>query len=134
MFSGIPSHFVENVWDEVEPWIKRACERGGDKYTPEDIKGHLVNQEMQLWTYRDDELRLVCVTEIVNYPRKKYARIFIATGKDREKWLPFMSVIKGWAKAQGCDGIETFARRGWFRAFYKKAGWEHTHEIIEMEL
>lgn len=102
------------------------------KMIPEDLFNYLENREMQLWIYRDPHgVAAVCVTEIVSYPRKKYCRIFIGTGRNRRDWQHHRKSIEEWAKAQKCDGMESFARKGWAEIFND---YKNTHIILEKEL
>lgn len=133
MFTGVPHTQIDEVWPHVEAMIEVACRTGNGRYAPEDILAAIKNRDMQAWIYLDAEIELVCITEIVNYPRRKYCRILIATGKNRKKWEHHIEDIEAWAKAQGCDGMETYARKGWWRVFYRPRGWNLTHFFIERD-
>ena len=134
MFTGILHTEIDSVWSEVLPWIEQACGRMRGRMRAEHVKEFLENRTMQLWVYRDAHgVAAVCVTEIVNYPLKKYCRIFIGTGRKRREWQHYVGVIEAWAKSMRFDGIESFARIGWWRAFFKSIGFQRTHEIIEKE-
>jgi hypothetical protein len=78
-----------------------------------------------------DEILAVCVTEVINYPRKKYARVMILTGKERKKWMDlYRESIEKWAIGIGCDGVESLARKGWEREF---KDYDATHVLLEKE-
>jgi hypothetical protein len=123
-FRGIPHDQILSVWPGVVHWIEAACDTNG-KYHQNDILTALLNRDMQLWTYGTDA---VCVTEIIQYPRKKYARILIGTGRGRANWQHCRETIETWAKAQGCHGIESLARNGWKRIF---KDYSQTHLLLE---
>ncbi len=74
---------------------------------------------MQLWAAVDGKnIEAVCVTEIIRYPRKRFANVLILTGRNRERWQGlYQSSIEAWAKAESCDGVESLARLGWQRVF-----------------
>ena len=134
MFTGIPHTELDSVWQEVLPWIESACRRTNGRYLASDIYRSLQLRETQLWAYRNGGIEAVCVTEIIKYPRKKYCRILIGTGRNRQNWQHHVLDIEQWAWAQECDGMESFARIGWWRAFYRTlTGWKFTHEYIEKE-
>lgn len=134
MFTGIPHTEIDSVWPEVLPWIDGACARMRGRFWSCDIKEALINRDMQLWVYRDAHgVAAVCVTQLPPYPRKKLAQIFIGTGRHRHKWQHHVETLEEWAKMQGCVGIESFSRIGWWRAFFRSIGWKRTHEVIEKE-
>lgn len=129
---GIPHNRVPEVWKDIEASIAACCKRGRDKYTKESILAALLDRFMQLWLVLDSEIRAICVTEIVQYPNKKYCRILIGTGKDRHDWRHHTDEIELWAVAQGCDGIESIMRSGW-ESHYRERGWKKTHIYMEKE-
>lgn len=132
MFTGVLHTEIDSVWPEVEPWIKQACERMCGRYEPKHIKQRLIDRSMQLWTYRDAHgVAAVCVTHIEEYPTgKKYCRIFMGMGRNRREWQDSRHIIEQWARSQGCDGMESFARRGWTKIFND---YRHSHNILEKE-
>ena len=131
MFTGIPADRIDHFWPDMLPWIADACDRCRGRYTPDDILQAIKDRDMQAWGYFGESLEAVGVTEIVVYPRKKYCRILIGAGRDRKNWQHHIPDIERWARAQGCDGMETAARIGWWRAFYRSIDWERTHESLE---
>jgi hypothetical protein len=131
MFTGIPYTSVDEVWKDVLPWIESACKSARGKFEPDDYRLALIARDMQLWTYRDKHgVAAVCVTEIVKYPRKKYCRIVIGTGRNRKAWQDYRKTIEEWAVSQGCDGMESFARKGWARIF---TDYQTTHIVLERQ-
>lgn len=134
MFLGIPYTDIDSVWMEILPWIEIACRKSKYRYLPEDIYKFLLDREMQLWVWKKQTIEACCVTEITNYPRKKYAQIRIGCGRNRKDWQQCVLTLEEWAKSEKCDGIESIAREGWWKAFYRfLKGWEKTHIFIEKE-
>jgi len=131
MFTGIPHTDIDAVWDEVLPWVELACKRMRGRMYPEDIKKFLNDRAMQLWTFRDVHgVAAICVTEIINYPQKKYCRIFIGSGRNRKDWQNHRKTIENWAQSEGCDGVESMARMGWGKIF---DDYKQTHIVLEKE-
>lgn len=126
MFTGILHTDIDSVWQEALPWVEMACAASSGRYIADDFRDLLKKRAMQLWVWRDEtEISACCITSIANYPRKKYAQILIGTGRNRNDWQNCVSVLEAWAESNGCDGIESIMREGWWRAFYKLlTGWE----------
>lgn len=131
-FYGVPSDKIDAVWPHVQLLVSNACLMSRGRYQSDDIKVFCKEKKTQLWIATENGLPLaVFVTEIINYPRKKYARVMITTGKDREKWIDLMrDEIEGFAKSQGADGVESLTREGWARVF---KDYEKTHVLLEKE-
>jgi len=119
MLVPVPAEQVGQWWGRVEPELARAIRRGG-RYTSESIKQALLAREMQLWlALENGALLCACVTEILTYPTAKVGNVFLAAGRDYAKWAHYMLDIEKWAKANGCDRMETLVRPGFFRVLRK---------------
>ena len=94
------------------PWIEAALSYSGGTHTFEDVAQGIAEGRMQLWDAPDG----CCVTEIVEYPRKRVLNGFLAGG-EMAQILDIIPSIEAWAKMQGCDGTELTGRRGWGRVF-----------------
>lgn len=126
---GIPADRVPQAWPEVADWIAEACASMKGRYSPGDVLDALLSKDWQLWLARKDGKTVACcVTQIVNYPRKRYGRINIGCGAGREDWQHFRHTLEEWAKAHGCHGMETDARPGWERVF---TDYTKTHVFLE---
>lgn len=115
------------------PWVVKACQSSNGRYKSDDIKKFLLGRDCQLWiAVRRSQVLAACVTEVINYPRKRALSVLMLTGKERESWQHlYKENIEKWAKEIGCDLIESQARVGWERVFpdYKK-----THVFLEKEI
>jgi hypothetical protein len=134
-FTGVPYGDIDKVWPYALPWIEDAAKRSRGRFEASDTYKALVERDQQLWiSINGGSVEACCVTEIVSYARKKYCRILIGTGRNREHWQEFATVIEEWAKSQGCHGIESIARKGWWKVFSAIfTGWSLTHVFIEKE-
>ncbi|MGJ5205543.1 hypothetical protein [Bradyrhizobium sp. HKCCYLR20261] len=52
-------------------------------------------------------------------------------GQSMARWLPLISGIETYAKAEGCRGMRLHGRKGWLRAL---DGYRQTHVILQKEL
>jgi hypothetical protein len=136
MLYGIPSTSIDDVWDEVRPWIAAACERSRGKFDADDIRIGLLERDDQLWIWRTDTAYAVGVTRLVNYPKQTVCALRIVTGRNMAEWIePAMAGIEQWAKSQGCAAMELCARPGWERALRSRvSGYDKTHVYLERAL
>jgi hypothetical protein len=128
---GVPSHEVEEIWDEIEPLVSAACCRSFPKRTVSDVLEAVQKRDMQLWLAAEEKIYAVIITEIMNYPLRNVCRVVIATGTERRRWQHFIATIEQWAKAQGCQSMELVARPGWKKIF---RDYTLTHIHLEKEL
>ena len=132
MIYGIPAHVIDDVWDEVRPWIAAACVRSRGKFDENDIRIGLLTGDDQLWIWRTETSYAIGITRVIVYPKKKVCAIRIVTGRNRKEWeKPAMQTIESWAKTQGCTDMELQARPGWGRAL---PDYEMTHVYLEKRL
>lgn len=70
-----------------------------------------------------------CITEILQYPRKRVLHYFLIGG-DLDELVELMEPrITAWAKAIGCSAVSGAGRKGFERVF-KKSGFEPAWTVI----
>jgi hypothetical protein len=132
MLYGIPSHAVDDVWEEVRPWIAAACKTSRGKFDENDIRIGLLERDDQLWIWRSPTAYAVGVTRIISYPKHRVCSIRIVTGRHRREWeKECIAQMERWAKAQGCAAMELQARRGWVKTL---PDYDMTHVYLEKTL
>ena len=131
--SLVPVEYVDQVWDTVEPYLKKALKYVSGKYEPEDVYSLVVDYNYPLWIAFDDEgIKGTVITRFVQYPRKKYLFLEFCGGRDGFSWkAPMLDVLRSWAKDNGCDGIEGAGRAGWQKVF-EKDGYKPTLRHFEL--
>lgn len=111
-------------WDRCRPWIEAALAESAGTHDMADVVSGLVEGEYQFWPGE----RSACVTEIVEYPRRK-ALIFWLAGGDLEDMMTNIEpVARAWGEEHGCNLFlgNAVDRPGWARALSKygyAAGW-----------
>lgn len=115
--TGIQSKFIDSVWPEVVPVLKRVVtEETGQ--TLEALHERLVNREMQLWVI--DNYKAVVVTCIHKRPLHNVLWVEYIAGEDMDDWLnSWMSLQEHYARQYNCAAIEFSGRKGW-KHFQKK--------------
>lgn len=119
-WAGIRVPQVNEMWHIVLPFIKRALERGHGEYEAEDIYFAIIKGEMQLWAVYGAEisrLSAICVTEVIQFPKKKMASVVLISGEGIHDWMHLLpEVIEEWAREKGCEEIRVNGRAGWLKA------------------
>ena len=131
-WAGIPKEHLGEYWPHVFEMIAGACGRSGGRMTPELIFNDLKSGNMQLWVAHSNKVITACfVTQIIEYPFGSRCKLIIGAGNGRHQWQHHVKVLEAWAKAKGCRGMESIARKGWARIF---KDWKQTHVFLEKEL
>jgi hypothetical protein len=133
--SLVPTEYVDQVWPDVEPFVNKALKYASGKYEPGDVQELVIRFGYPLWiAFDDDGIKGAVITRFIQYPRKKYLFLEFCGGRDGFSWkAPMLSVLRSWAKDNGCDGIEGAGRDAWQRVF-KGDGYKPTLQHFEMPL
>ncbi len=133
--SLVPAEYIDEVWPNVEPYVAKALKYASGKYDPEDVRALVVQYGYPLWiAFNDKGIKGAVITRFMQYPRKKYLFLEFCGGQDGFSWkAPMLSVLRSWAKDNGCDGIEGAGRDAWQKVF-KSDGYKRTLQHFEMPL
>ena len=120
------------LWAHVKPLIDSAAIRSGGRFMADDYFDAIFSQKQQLWlAWGGDEIVAVCITEIINYPKKRVLNIPVLAGHQIERWVGFLRHIEAWAKSEGCRKIEMSGRKGWRKIL---DDWLETGVILEKDI
>jgi hypothetical protein len=100
---------VQGMWPVASAYIAGAARFG--EYSEELLWGWCVGGDAQLWLAWSDHCEAAMVTRV----NGEVCLIAALGGKNMDRWLHLLSDIEAWAKAQGCETIRAYARKGWAR-------------------
>ena len=107
--------------------IEAALAYAAGSHTFDDVAAGVAAGTMQLWLGPNS----VMVTELVDYPRYRALRFFLAGGRMPELEAMTPGVLD-WGREQGCARAEFLGRRGWQRSFLTRSGWRDT-QLVALE-
>jgi len=109
---AIDGEAVADVWEEILPLVHKLDDWTRGEFTVEDIRRFVRDKAMLLWLFsEDDEIILVGVTEVVQYPRKKICNIYALAGrKMQEMWELFAPYFLNWLQVNEIEGLQTTCR------------------------
>lgn len=108
----IPTVHVDTVWRLAEGHLKRAIEHSGGVVTLDDHRKGVTDGAKQLWIIWDGSCRAAVVTQIIN----NVCFIWALGGEGMKDWLHLLDELEGWARRQGCTGMQLWGRPGWIKA------------------
>lgn len=129
----VPLNEIQIVWEFVGPLVKLACDKSFNKYSPNDFMTLLLKGQAQLWVGKvGGKIEASAITDVINFPNKKYARVTIGMGDDPTNLESFITAFEAWARSVGCHGVQSEMRPG-FAPQFSKANWKRTHVLMEKE-
>ena len=133
--SYVPPKDVGLVWKQIEPLLLKPLEIDGLAYMPKDIFDSLLKKKMQLWiswNVKTNVVEAAIVTEIIDYPRLRSCRYFLAGGTNMKSWFnTIKEQIEQWAKLNKCQRRELVGRKGWVKWL---KDYKQKHIILMKEL
>jgi len=109
---------LDALWPHWEPLLKRAL-RHVETHNAEDVRQVVADGYAQLWVQWSGTLEAFIVSEIVNYPRGRWLRLWLASTADGAILDDdrFEDATAEFRDAEDCKGYEIIGRLGWLRRF-----------------
>jgi len=132
IISYVPPKNVHIIWGQVEPLLLKAVMYDDFSYNGQNLLDGILQKDMQLWISWTHKVESAVLTQIIEYPKFKVCRWFLAGGSNMKKWLDQMtSQVEDWAKENNCKRIELVGRKGWIK---KLKDYEAKHIVMTKEL
>ena len=131
----VSAHFINQVWEKVEPFIKSAEEKfGGAEYTTDQIKVYLVTGQWMLLVIVDEnqEIHGAVTATFLNYPNDRVAFVTAIGGKliaNADTFAQMAAIFK----ANGATKIQGAAKEAVAR-LWKRFGFEEKAILVETKL
>jgi hypothetical protein len=111
-FTDIRSNEIDKYWPQAAPFIRAGL---GEGEILEHVHLNLVTCKNQLWAaFRDGEMIAACVTELVTIGGRDVCNVRAIGGTGLHDWLPYLSTIEAWARANGRSHMRfPEVRKGW---------------------
>jgi len=115
----VPVEYVHTVWGNVDKYIADAVAYTYGRFTVADALECVLDKGYSLWVAFDEErIKGAVITNIVQYPRKRFLNMLFCGGEDGFDWKDSMlQMLRHWAYDNNCDGIEATGRSGWQKIF-----------------
>ena len=112
----IEKHEVPDIWNNVKDIISQGLVSANDLLNDEDVLNYLNQGLYTLWiaTEPDSDSVVAAMTiQYAYYPKYKMCRVATIAGQRMSEWIGDLYMLENWAKTQGCDYMDLYARRGW---------------------
>lgn len=129
---GIPTCYVDELWEKVKPIIERAVFDNTDE-TIESVYGDLKVGNYHLWVI--GEFDAAAVTQIIERPKRRVAWIQFIAGDNMEKWFDaWLAALELYAENEQCEAIEFAGRKGWLKHAERYPDYKPTKTIFRRVL
>lgn len=120
-----PAQVLE-FWPYSRGLIKAAID-ATDLNSFEDIERQVLAGDQFLWLAWSGKIEAAATTHL----SRGVCTIVACSGHERERWLAFQEKIEAYAKAEGCERIRIYGRKGWERVL---KDFHVAHVILEKAL
>ena len=104
---------VHPFWPYVSPLIRAAMHKGRLTDYAEVERGVFDGSALVWIVWNGEKIKAAAVTELSCANGERFCTIVACGGSDRGQWLPLISELERYAKAEGCKAMRIFGRRGW---------------------
>jgi len=113
----------------VKQKLRKALAVAGHTYELEDILQEIKERTMHSFVEGESWV----VTQVVDFPRKRYLEIVFAVG-NLDELKRIYPKLEAFAREIQADGLRAFGRPGWMRQFeIDKHGWVETTRVYVRE-
>lgn len=135
-FSLVPPTEAANIRDQIEPFMKRACDRSGGRYGVEDVYDSIAAGRCHLWIVFEPGMKIVlALTTVFSvFPKSKWLTVQFAGGGELNRCKRLvLSTLERFAKDNDCAGVEAVGRAGWSRRV-ASLGYQEQHRFYEKRI
>jgi len=123
---GIPAEQVDDIWEDVKPFIQKGLDYGPDKWGIDHVKQTLLDENMQLFIVVYDKILAALVTEVTQFPLEKTLSVMCLGGENVHLWIDkLLKTLEKWADEMNAT-FEVIGRPGW----EKILGYKRTAVIL----
>ena len=106
---------MKDTYPLLKQWIKKAVDSSKGRNTAYGIVQKVMQKQWQIWLIWNDETKKdmgIIITTLYNTSSDtRICAINVVVGRDRKEWIHLLDALELWAKNQGCNIIETWARQ-----------------------
>jgi hypothetical protein len=128
----VPREMIGHVLHIVAESLISVAERSRGEFDAKVMIERFQRGEWQLWVIWDGSLKATLGTELhLNDTGHKQCSVRFCTGSNIDGWGHLISDLETWAKREGCQRLNMWARKGWAK---KLPAYKLTHVLLERDL
>ena len=145
----VPTEDVPYIWHQVKPLLDRTLTRSDDALITEDYIplimsgicrvciGLTKDFDGDFKSLDNDDVKMVVVCEITEYPRTKTLSIHIwatKSGRDYQLWMEQFETIENFGRDHGCESVSAIARKGLAKKLTLISNWKEQSILVSKDL
>lgn len=128
----VPRDMVGDVLHIVAESLISVAERSHGEFDAKVMIERFQRGEWQLWVVWDGALKATLGTELhLTDTGQKQCSVRFCTGSNIDGWGHLIADLETWAKREGCQRLNMWARKGWAK---KLPAYKLTHVLLERDL
>ena len=123
-----------SVWAIIEPMVLKTLDGMNGRHTMQSLLSEVMERDLALWgvvNERDGLKALVGTQLMVASSGLKSLAIRFTVGKHLNEWVYLLDQLEDYARQNGCQRVETWARKGWAKHL---PDYKLTHVLLEKDL
>jgi hypothetical protein len=110
---------LKEFWPKIKDHLMKSVKYTYGRYNLQNIHDAILHRNYHLWVVCVDGVyKGAVVTNITEYPQKKFLCMHFTGGYDLKEWKqPMLDKLRKFAIDMNCDGIESSGRPGWVKIF-----------------
>lgn len=126
----VDPRMVYEVWPHVVVLLKVAVFRT-ELGRFEEIEDDVLTGRGLLWLAWSGQIEAAATTVLTETNASKVCVLTACGGTDMRRWLALLEKIEAYAKAEGCNRVRIFGRKGWQRMLNQ---YHVTNVVLERKL
>jgi hypothetical protein len=127
--------YIQQIWENVEPYLSAALKHSGGEYGIEHLKVFLIqgSQTLLIAVNEDNKIHGAATIEWINYPNERVAYVVCIGGRlvtSKDIWNQF----ENWVKQNGGTMIRGATYREAARLWKRKFNVEERYIMVEKKL
>lgn len=125
---------IDGYWHLVEPFVQKWETAANGELGASDVLAAMQKGFMQMFCIHSaGDIKLVVITEFVQYPRMKVLRMVGMAGEKPLLAFKFQNYFENWARQNGAEALETFATPRTVK-FDQKIGMKPVYTLMRKSL
>jgi hypothetical protein len=121
---------ITEMWPHVAPLLKAAVTHT-DLSRFDEIERDVLAGRSLLWLAWSGEIEAAATTSLIETNKSKVCVLTACGGNDMHRWVALLETIEVYARAEGCNRMRIFGRKGWQRVLKT---YHTTNIVLEKDL
>lgn len=105
---------IREFWPHARELVKAAIDHTGLNDF-DAVECDVLRGDQLLWLAWNGSIEAAATTKLIKIGERKICILVACSGHHRERWMPLLEKIETYARAEGCEAMRLYGRKGWER-------------------